>query len=50
MTKIFMIRIETTHFTEDEETKWEETKKELARAAREYFFDPEVKIDEIKVA
>jgi hypothetical protein len=50
MTKIFMIRIESTHHETDEETKWEETKKALERAARENFYRAEVTVDEIKVA
>jgi len=51
MVKVFMVRIETTHFVEttDIETKWEETKNELKRAAREYFFEPDVTVDEIGV-
>lgn len=51
MVKVFMIRIETTHFVEetDAETKWEETKKELKRAASEYFYRAEVTVDEIGV-
>lgn len=52
MIKVFMIRIETTHYEGDkmdELTKWEETRKELHRASREYFFNAEVTIDEIPV-
>ncbi len=51
MVKVFMIRIETTHHDSpaDEATKWEETKKELHRASREYFFEPNVTVDEMAV-
>jgi len=52
MVKVFMIRIETTHFDSpgDAQTKWEETQKALRRAAGEYFYEPEVTVDEIKIA
>ena len=49
-TKIFILRIEQSYLQEtDIEVRWQETKNELEYAARKYFFEPKVTIDEIKV-